>query len=142
MQYLIRTDEPFCGHCESVLNKDGTVGYTNGLTIEQYEQEQGYKLKVLSEAEFNKLYEAWERKLITKPKRITKERYWEMLVILPPSRFHYVGGFEVFHISERLVGELVSWFANRNDRYYEWTDYSYLGEISLASRLHSKLKSP
>ena len=36
MQYLIRTDEPFRGHCESVLNKDGTVGYTDGLTIEQY----------------------------------------------------------------------------------------------------------
>ncbi len=140
MQYLIIADEPFRGHCQSVLNKDGTVGYTDGQTVAEYEQEHGCKLKVLSETEFNELYETWEKKLITKPKRITKERYWEMLEILPPSRFHYVGGFEVFHVSERLVGELVSWFANRNDRYYEWTDYSYLAEVSLASRLHSKLK--
>ena len=92
MQFLIRDDEPFRGHCQSVLNKDGTVAYTDGLTVAEYEAERGFKVKVIEEPAFDALMQAHYESLKTKPIIITKEAFWYALEVLPPCRWHHVGG--------------------------------------------------
>lgn len=41
----------------------------------------------------------------------TEFYWWDRLEILPPCRHHNVAGFEVFHISERITANIVSWYA-------------------------------
>jgi len=135
MQYLINSGEPFKGYVQSVLTKDGTVAYTDGQTIPEYEAERGIKVEVISEDQLNALLEKHHDSLITKPKRITKARYWDMLECLPPCRWGTVGGFEVFHVSERLTHNLVSWFANQGDKYWEFTDRDNLSAADIANKL-------
>lgn len=135
MQFLIRADQPFNGQAQSVLNKDGTVAYTDGLTIEEYEKERGYKVRVVSEDEMMELSHDYEESLITKPKRITKDNYWYALEVLPPCRWHNVRGIEVFHVSERLTGDLVAWYACINEKYYEWTDRASISDEMICNKL-------
>ena len=75
--------------------------------------------------------------LKTKPKAITEERFMYGLEVLPPCRWHNAGGFEVFHISERLTGNLVSWFAHKGDRYWEFTEADNLPDDALADMLRA-----
>ena len=135
MKWLLRADQPFKGHCESVLNKDGTVAYTDGLSVAEYEQEHGFPVRVIDDAEFDALLSAHYETLKTKPQPITERRFWDMLEVLPPCRWHNAGGFEVFHVSERLTGNLVSWFAQRNGNHWEFTDNANLPSADLAAML-------
>ena len=144
MQYVIRTDEPFRGHCQSVLNPDGTVAYTDALTVAEYQKECGFPICVVSEAKMAQLVWDFEQTLKTKPKPITKERYWEMLEVLPPCRWHNAGGFEVFHVSEHLTGPLVSWFAHRgaiHQQYWEFVDDCRLTDEALVEMLTRETKA-
>ncbi len=135
MQWIIRDNAPFKGHCLSTLNNDDTVAYSDGLTLAEYEQREGYKLRVIEDDEFFALVDAHENTLKTKPTPITEQRFWDMLEVLPPCRWHNVGGFEVFHVSERLTGNLVSWFAQRNGNHWEFTDNASLPSADLAAML-------
>ena len=135
VQYIIRADQDFRGNAQSVLNTDGTVAYTNGLTLAQYAAECNFPLKVVTSIEMMKLADKYEDTLITAPRRITKERFWDMLEILPPCRWHTVTGFEVFHVSERLTGDLVSWFAERDGKYWEFTNRASLTDAQLSDIL-------
>src|SRR3990167_5639371 len=120
--YILRADEPFRGHCQSVLLKNGTVAYSDGLTLEQYEAERGFPVRLIDDAELDELTKRYTESLITAPAVITEARFHEMLNVLPPSRWHNCGGFEVFHVCERLTHDLVAWFAHRNGQYWEFTD--------------------
>ena len=156
LRWLIKADEPYKGTTESILLEDGTVAYTgektttrktlpNGvldivvsfkhLTLAEYEAEKGYKFKVLSNEELDALDAEFNDKLKTKPKRITEERYWEMLEVLPPCRWHSVGGFEVFHVSEGLRGDLVSWFAQSKGKWFEFTESKFIKDDALLKLL-------
>lgn len=157
-KWLIKADEPYKGTTESILCPDGTVMYTgerkevrtklpNGvldiaitfkqLTLAEYEAEKGYKFKVLSGAELDALDEEFNDKLKSKPKRITEARYWEMLEVLPPCRWHSIGSFEVFHVSEGLRADLVSWFAHGNNKWYEFTESKFIKDEALLKLLTS-----
>lgn len=46
----------------------------------------------------------------TAPAPITRERFTEMLEVLPPSRWNRGDYVEFFHVCERLTDNLVSWF--------------------------------
>jgi hypothetical protein len=140
MQWIIKTDEPFRGHVQSTVNDDGIVDYTKGQTFEQYAAEHGGNVKIISDAELDDLLENHYASLVTKPKRITRARYWEMLEVLPPCRWHDVGGFNVFHVSERLTGNLVSWFikvgrTEETARFHEFTDRDNLKDSEILAKL-------
>ena len=135
MQYIIRTDQPFDGHCQSVLNKDGTVAYTDGLTLAQYVAENGFPMRIIGEDEMDNLVNTHYETMKSKPTQITRSRFWEMLEVLPPCRWHNAGGFEVFHVSEHLTGPLVSWFAHKGERYWEFTDDCHLSDDTLVALL-------
>lgn len=80
--------------------------------------------RFVDESRLEKLMTSFESSLVTQPELVTRERYWEMLEVLPPCRWTNYHGVEFFHVSEHLRGDLVSWFAQRGDKYYEFTDYS------------------
>lgn len=85
------------------------------------------------------LSEAFARKrYCTGATQITEERFWEMLEVLPPCRWDTtsVGGrrLEMFHVSERLTGNLVSWFVA--DHSTPEVEYWELTECGAATREH------
>jgi hypothetical protein len=56
------------------------------------------------------------------PKEVDAERWWDMLEVLPPSRWTRAGGTESFHVCEYLSGNFVSWFVRIGERYFELQD--------------------
>lgn len=76
-------------------------------------------------------------------KPITKDRFHEMLEILPPQRWYRGEQMEWFHMSERLSGDYVSWFARVGGNYYEFQDLYTLEKSAIArilcegDKLHS-----
>jgi len=115
--------------CSKLDNDTLIVHYTNGLTLEQYQEQNNKEYDLLTWEEFEKKVTTYEQTLKTKPKRITKARYWEMLEVLPPSRFDG----NVFHICERLTGNLVAWFFSKNEKYYEFTEEADISETDLSA---------
>ena len=135
MKYLIHADQPYTGSIQSILKADGTVGYTNGLTPAEYEAERGFKLKVLDDAEFHALNEAYLASLITAPVDETPEAFEDALCVLPPCKWQRVRGVEIFHLSERLTADLVQWHAKLNGRCYTFTDRETLAPEAVATKV-------
>ena len=127
LRYIIDADKPYLGYTHSILLPDDTVAYTEGLKLDQYALERGFTPKVISGSELDELIKIHMESLRVSPKVIDKTRYWEMLEVLPPCRWTMAGMWEVFHVSERLTGHLVSWFAsgrlNGQEFYFEMVDY-------------------
>lgn len=54
------------------------------------------------------------------PQEITQERFWDALEVLPPCAWQGVGTLvESFYVSERLSGNVVSWFIRLDRRYFQ-----------------------
>lgn len=53
------------------------------------------------------------------PWRITRERFWEMLEVLPPCRWERHHHAETFHVSELLSGNIAAHFVRLGSDYYE-----------------------
>lgn len=70
---------------------------------------------------------------------ITEERFDYALNVLPPCRWSRFGRFEHFHISERIVGNIVSWFicfrGDAGSRFFTFDDYSTLTQVELMERV-------
>jgi len=134
MQWIVK--EPFPGHAESVLNKDGTVAYTDGLTFAGYQKrESDNKLRIIDDSELDKLVAVYCDKMITNPKRTTKKQFWYALEVLPPSRYHKVRDCLVFHVCERITYDLVDWYAEIGDKFYHWVDHSSISDSVIADKL-------
>lgn len=68
-------------------------------------------------------------------REITRERFEEMLDILPPQK--WVGGGSprsTFHISERLTDNIVCWLIRRDARYFELQDRHDITHSQLQAR--------
>lgn len=136
MKYLIEANKPFAGHCLSVIAPDGTVAYTDGLTVEEYESERRVKVRVVDCSEFAQLIKDHEESLKTDPKHITASQYDYALEVLPPRRWHDVGSWSVHHVSERITGNLVNWYAtNQNGAHYEWIDDARITDEQILIKL-------
>jgi hypothetical protein len=134
--WIIRTDQPFRGNAQSILLTDGTVAYTPGRqTFEQYKAENGDHFEAIDNAAFDALLATFEASRRTEPKSISEERYWEMLECLPPSKYCEVAGVTMFHICERITGELVDWFAVCNGKHFTLCDYSHADRAIIAARI-------
>lgn len=113
-----------------------TIVFDNPETIEQY-LEKHPNFKAMDHEEFEKWMEERHDALISAPEEITQERWYEMLEILPPCRWGDIGSWNLFHVSERLSGNLVNWFAKHHStgRYFEFTHYADAGKNTLLSHL-------
>ena len=116
MQYLVRTDQPFRGSVQSVVLENGTVAYSDGQTVAEYIADRGGNLRVVTEAELFELVQAYEASLVTEPRQITAEQWDDALNVLPPCRWHTFDGVQLFHVSERITGGLVDWYATTGGR--------------------------
>lgn len=131
--WLIRTDVPFT-NVQSVMLEDGTVGWTDGWTPEQYAAERGFPVKVISDAELDALLETRLRSLITEPTEESEKDFWYALEVLPPCRWGRVKGVEMFHISERIEGNIVAWHAQLGGRYATCNDSAGVDREALADK--------
>ena len=139
MRFVIRTDEPFRGHCQSVLLDDNTVAWTDGLTVEQYQEARGFPVRIIEESEMKQLEHAYVASLTTRPVRETLEQYNYALDVLPPSRWQEIVGFSVFHICERITADLVSWHARKGDLCLTWNDRASLPRELIETKLWGAL---
>jgi hypothetical protein len=134
-RYIIRADEPFRGYVQSVLNRDGTVGYSQGQTLDQYAAEVGAPLRIIDGAELDALIAEYQAGQVTAPVEITEAQFFEALNILPPSRWRHCMGVEMFHLCEHLDGDLVNWYASLNGRYWAFTDLCTVPPETLAAKV-------
>lgn len=134
-RYIIRTDEPFRGSVQSLLQPDGTVELSGGLTVEQYVEARGFPVRAIDRAELEALIAEFEASQITEPEEIDAERFHYALNVLPPCRWSLYSGVELFHISERLSGSLVAWYAHLDGRYWSLVDLSTAKPEDLACKV-------
>jgi hypothetical protein len=124
MQFIIRADQPYQGHVQSVLEPDGTVAWSGGLTPDQYASDRGIKIRIIDEAELASLTAAYTAGLVTSPQPETAADFQRALDVLPPSRWTVHRGVEMFHICERVTHDIVAWHARLGDRCYTFNDRS------------------
>ena len=71
-------------------------------------------------------FKAWtlkhEKSICTEPKEITEYRFFEMLEVLPPQRWHQGRDCESFELSEHQSGRVTSIFCRFGNRYFEFLD--------------------
>lgn len=119
--------EKFTGCCLTVLCKkpDGReyVGYSKLPLTEYLAQNAARGARLVSPAEFDALHTAHLDSLVSAPKVITEERFFDSLEVLPPCRWCTVCGVELFHVAERITCNLVTWCAKYEGVYFEFTDY-------------------
>lgn len=133
--YIIRDNEPFQGHCLSVLLASGKVAYSDGLTFDEFQEREGVPLRKLTEDEFFQLNDEFVASCCTDPVEITAEEYDDALNCLPPGRWSRWTGWEAFHVSERLHADLVGWYAKKGARFYSFTDRAGISEADLLAKL-------
>jgi hypothetical protein len=64
-------------------------------------------------------YEKREQEYVSRPiERITKERFVEMLEILPPMYWRTTNGIESFMMCELTIGDVTQQFARRGNEYF------------------------
>ena len=149
--YIIK--EPFQGYSQSIIYYAGNiplVAYSSylhndnkgDLCLSDYlkRADPDSTYKVVTSEELDQLMVEYEDSQITDPVVIDKDRFFDMLDILPPCRWGGAGGWEVFHISERLSGDLVSWFACSDDHYFEFVDRAGSTYDHLRDKLNTALK--
>jgi hypothetical protein len=163
--YIIKKG-PFYGSTQSIIYTDAQgverVAYSGkprvmqgdtvldagapDLTWLEYIAERGDNFERISEAQLDKLMQAHFDSLKSPPQAISKERFWELLECLPPSRWQNISGAEVFHVSERLSGNLVQWCARIGANHYAFTDDAALSVEKLREILDalqwSKFEKP
>ncbi|QSV17542.1 hypothetical protein [Photobacterium ganghwense] len=133
-KYIIN-DESFkkynC-YCTYVFQKDDGQEYaayscssdgSGELTLAQYLAQHGNELcRVVSSDEFDRMIlEAWEHRK-QEIEQITPNKYSWMLECLPPCRWTKHSGVELFHVSERITGNLVDWAGQVGDIYVRLVD--------------------
>lgn len=133
--WIIDDSKPYRGSVESYLLPNETVAYSGGQTFDQYNAEHGGQLKLINGAEFDKLRETFTASMITAPRLIDVDTWDEALNCLPPCRWHNSRGVNLFHISERITENLVSWYARLNGQYYTFTDTDNRPSEELAAKV-------
>ena len=134
-QWVVRADQPYNGTTQSFLIP-GTriVAYAN-LDLSAYEADRGYPVKVITTEELDRLDAAHKASLITEPHEQTEEEFWYSLEVLPPCKWRTVNGVELFHVSERLTGDLVNWNAQYKGRFWSFTDREGRDMAELADKV-------
>ena len=136
---------PFPGHVIGcvIIFEDGStqIQYKpTGYTFAQWKIDNpdlAKKVRLMNEdgEQLDALFSEYELNLISDPRSITAGRYDEMLNVLPPCKWENYGGYSCFHISERLRGNIVSWFAKIGDSYFEFEDLASISNANLIKKL-------
>lgn len=127
-------DNPYAA---DVVLPNGIVAYTQGETFEAFCKRNAgkqYSSPVTWE-EYDKVIQVWEDHKTAQPAEIIDAATFnEMLNILPPCRWNTYAGINAFHISERIAGDLVHWYASHGGNYIRFVAPSTIE----ASFIHAK----
>lgn len=120
--------------------QDG-VYYCGNRTLEELRITEP-EMQLISEAEyFEKVYALVK----TNVSEITKERYFDMLEILPPVAWGSSGGVESFKMSERLIGNITDIYAKKRigltDRYFTFIDKITLPHTEIRDRVNQFIQA-
>lgn len=66
--------------------------------------------EILNDSELDLAFDTYEASLCSLPISITESQFYDKLNVLPPSKWRTILGVEMFHVSERLYGNVVAWF--------------------------------
>lgn len=72
---------------------------------------------------------------VTPPQQVSRERFYDMLEVLPPARWYRGGHIEWFHVCEYLAENLVTWFGRLGNYYYEFNDVPSLTREQLIDKI-------
>ena len=135
MKWLLIEGKPFAGSVQSALDDDGTVRWSKGLTVAQYEEAHNVKLRVIDDAELERLVETYTATLITDPIARTREQFNYALNVLPPCRYGERAGWTFFHVVERLTYDIVEWNARKGDKCFCFNDRASVSVDYLIAKL-------
>lgn len=122
LRFAVRADIPYRLYHHHVILPCGKVAYTDHASLESYAAEHGGEYRVITGDELDALISEHEQSLVTLPAPIERDQFWYFLEVLPPCRWHDHKGVELFHVSERLTGDLVQWCARIGDAHYGFID--------------------
>ena len=139
--YLV--ERPFQGYCiTTVLFFEDETNQMNynpiGYSFTDWCRDNPNRVDSISLVDskgFDALFDEHENSLKTDPKPITSERWFDMLEVLPPCKWGNNGAYEVFHVSERITGNLVSWFAKCGDKHFEFDDDASISREDMHKKL-------
>lgn len=121
-RYIIDLDCKNKSSVETFTLPNGTVAYTDGLSIEQYiSSKPDKRLKVISVEEMQQRYKEHIKELQGPYEECTEEKYYEMLDILPPKRWYKLSDtIFMFFVGEPYSGSLHSIYIydKLKDKYY------------------------
>lgn len=138
MRYIIQANAPFPGWVQSVVSDEDIVAYTNGQKLADYLAEKaaaGQPMRVVDLTEIRKIEADYLAGLVTAPTGETEDEWQYGLEVLPPCRWRTVRGVNLFHISERITGDLVTWHARIGDRCFTFNDRAGADMDELAQKV-------
>lgn len=94
--------------------KEDQTGLYSGKTQAELESKYG-PIQVMSDEEAVKLV---EQAASTEPTAIDKDRFFDLLECLPPSKWQTFPGAEAFHICERITYSIVTWCVRIGKEYF------------------------
>lgn len=91
-------------------------------------------------------FEEWcqkkEQSFCHGPQQTTKERFWDMLEVLPPVGWKTTESGESFKLSERTSGLITAIFCRIGDNYFELYDKITLGHDEIIKRCSELIPNP
>ena len=127
---LIRTNFEVTQTCFKLVKGKYINPYTQSelcdALVEQYWLDDNFECVLGNWDTFHEMNNSFNETMITSIKVISEERFTDMLEVLPPCKWNTQNRIERFHVSERITGDLVSWFFRVGTQYYECVDYSSL----------------
>lgn len=118
------------------LRDDGRTKI-GGNTLEETRAKYGADV---IEMPWEEAHDRYQKAFIAPPVEISKERWTQMLMVLPPAKYTNAGHVETFYMPEHIAGAIVSWFVRIGDRYFELADSCRLNHIEVSTLCRPLLK--
>jgi|GEM_PF-6097072 len=98
-------------HLQDTVNPETMLSHIGNKSISEYQVDKPNMVCIEFDDAMKQIEKA-ELSTYIEPKAqaITEERWYEMLGVLPPCKWASRAGVEFFHISERMTGDIVSWY--------------------------------
>lgn len=117
------------------------VAYNDGLSLKDYMAGgRGLGVRVVNGDELDAYIKQYHDSMKTNPEPITLEHHDHMLECLPPCRYQVIRGASVFHVSERLTGNLVQWCFRVGDKCWGFTEDAAISTEALAGLIDGAVK--
>ncbi|WP_390241227.1 hypothetical protein [Vibrio sp. R78045] len=127
--YLV--NKPFNGTIIANVESEGDTRIPEILTRCKVSSE----WTVLNDSELDRAFDTYEASLCSLPVLITESQYDDKLNMLPPCKWRTILGVEMFHVSERLYGNVVAWFFSYEGKHFQCDQLANQDQAKLANMI-------